>query len=223
MKKKVFIVGSAVDGLIEFPDEAVIYVANSAISRINPILDHKLVHVTSVNILDPEIIKTEEHLITRRKALINRSPVEQIIYPSFTKMDLSVYKYNEMNYSPALITLVSQSKFWKLILRAAGISTLKYSLFQDKGLLYNSLRLIKHLFGYPIVPYFIPSTGILALLMAIDKYGLEAEYILDGFNPSSKDFWYEGKHFVASSDKPPHTDSIILKYLEKKYILSYNL
>ena len=67
-----------------------------------------------------------------------------------------------------------------MIYSGSRLATFKYSLFQEKGFIYACL---KHLLL--LKSLFLTSTEKLALLIAVNKYKHEGEYILDGINPGS--------------------------------------
>lgn len=223
--KQVYIIGSASKKKINLRRESIMYVANSAISRIRKNLDFKLIHVVSLNILDPEIIKKEksEHLFVRRRALYNRKPSKTIVYSSFNNKLLIRFNLKKINYKPNQFAFISKYQLWKMIFNASGFSTLIYSLKQKDNIFFNMIRLIKYILGSNINSYFIPSTGVLALLIAISKYKDSAEYYLDGIKPKKKydnvKFYYMNKIYYVDKKKDtiPHTDHIILSSLKKKF------
>lgn len=227
MLKKIYIVGSGTDGRCVLPEGTIIYAANSALSRLSSSLDDNITHVASINMFDLSIIKHHPHMAIRRNTLTNRNPSELVIYPSFNSFKYEDFDLNQINYSPKKIAYLTKYNFWSLIIKQSRFSTLMHSLPQDKGIIYNSLRLVKHLIGYPIAPFFLPSTGMLALLIAIEKYKYQAEYITVGILPTfddmhdiGKDFWYDGQHMPLTSTEPDHTDNIIMSCLKKHYHIS---
>ena len=162
-QKKIYIVGSANEGNVKLSENSVIYVANSAISRLNPDLDGQITHVASANILDPKIISQAPHLLERRKTILSRKPSELVIYPTFSRVCIADFNLEQIKYSPKKISHINKFQFWSMIYSGSRLATFKYSLFQEKGFIYNNLRFLKHLLGYPIAPFFLPSTGMLAL------------------------------------------------------------
>ena len=142
-------------------------------------------YVASASILDPKIISQVPHLLERRKQFLSRKPSELVIYPTFSRVCIADFNLEQIKYSPKKISHINKFQFWSMIYSGSRLATFKYSLFQEKGFIYNNLRFLKHLLGYPIAPFFLPSTGMLALLIAVNKYKHEGEYILDGINPGS--------------------------------------
>jgi hypothetical protein len=223
--KQVYIIGSGSKKKINIERNSIIYVANSAISRIRKDLDFKLTHVASLNILDLEIIKKEksEYLFVRRSALHNRKPSKTIVYPPLNNKLLNRLNLKKINYKPKQFVFISKYQLWKMIFNASGFSSLIFSLKQKDNIFFNMLRLIKYILGSNINSYFIPSTGVLALLVAISKYKDSAEYYLDGIKPKKKydniKFYYMSKIYYVDKKKDtiPHTDHIILSCLKKKF------
>jgi len=217
---RILIVGSGRSGEIDI-DADIIVCANSSISRIPKNKDYKIIHVASMNLLDPHIIKTQDHLAVRRRSLLNREPSELLLYPG---RNISIHGcgLNEMSYKPKKIIYLNKYKLWILVFLTSRFETLKYSLKQKDNIFYNLIRLVKYIYTSNINPYFIPSTGLFALLYTINRFGKGAEYIVDGISCDKNGFYYMDK-FVApiESDEPQHTDFIILPYLKNKFNLTF--
>ena len=222
MKNQVLIIGSGKSESIKLEFEQIVFASNSSIYRLDKNFDTNIIHVASTNILDSNLIKEEksQHLKLRRNSLIDRKPKELIIYPNFKNPEILKYNFKELNYCPKKISYVSKKQFWSYIVNEVGFTTIKYSLTKDKGVVYNFLRLIKHIIGYSINPIFLPSTGIFALLIAISRYKKNVEYVLNGVgllnDQGTRTFYYE-KLKMTSNTEIVHTDNIILKILKQKY------
>ena len=180
MTKTIFITGSGRSPDIKPPDNALIYASNSSLSRISSKYDSQIVHVASINMFDRKIIGKTPHLLKRQMALVNRAPRELFLSPPFHTYDMTDWNLEKMGYQFKCMHTMNRLEFWWLIYRIAGVRPWLQGLKYDEGHATNIARLVLHALGRPISPNFRPSTGVIALLLAISRHGKRVTYYVDG-------------------------------------------
>lgn len=205
----VLIVGSATTKIIEnTSDYDCIYVANSSISRIPKSCTTKIVHVCSSNMFDTTLFSQYPHLIERHNSLFNRSVDELFLYPSFSSFVFRADSLIHMNYRYSTLSRIGRYRFTSYIIYLCGLQPYLQSLLKSSSIdpHSNFLLILKNIVRYilfiffmrPLSPHLLPSTGALAIVLAITRHKFGANFFCDGIMINSGSVYYNNTHYSLS-------------------------
>lgn len=234
MSKQIVVVGSGVNYSIKEPFDFY-YCANGTMSRVPKLYDDYIVHVSSADIFfDEETLdvitnaETKKIFLDRMVSLKQRAPYKTYIQPhqysNFYHQKQVMFNYK---YNPKKIISLSFAERRRLISTIASPTIWFYCWLSTSHKL--SLHSIKNLYGIIFNKHtsctFKPSTGILALIIAINNHGKDATYNMTGILNNSKISWYNdiAQPNADRSGNAGHMfiDTKSLYFLKKKYKIQF--
>lgn len=179
-----------------------IYCANSAISRVPERYDHKIVHVASMNLFSPfqdkNSVGRSDYLWERSCTIIGRRPAKLVIQgnPEDIKKLSSI---DVFGYCPGEFIAWDRRTFYLNCLQIFGFKTVLATWFRRNEKIKDIRRFFVAFFlNRRLLHNLKPSTGVLAIGLAIRENGRAAEYYVSGISMNRNETFYNGIRIIIS-------------------------
>lgn len=201
LKANILVVGSGASGLIKGSWDEV-FCSNSAISRITQSETAAITHVASENLFlsqaqiaqRPQVLR--DILLERARTIRDRK-VEQIYICAPHRRIPEIERHLEtQNYRAFRREFLDMRSRNKLVQKTLGYNVWVRSWIDAPAPKPNLHKFIYSLLRGRNVPHSLkPSTGVIALLLAVRKYGDAATFSLDGIGTDRSLTYYPTTHF----------------------------